>query len=112
MKQIRFIQNTSNGMVDGLLRVIGKNIFIKIKNKVYLEKMLNELIKKGAKTQTAKDWVKIDIFGENKLVKLGISEIDLENESEQEIESKLATFYMEQYKKGGFLVEMQDDKTN
>ena len=111
MKQIRFIQSSPMGKVDGLMRVVGKDIFLKIKNTQHLDAILKQLEKKGAKIGKGRNWVRIDIFGDNKLVKLGEYEIDLEKDSEKSVEEKISKFYFEQYKKGGCYVEMQDEVT-
>ena len=105
MKTIKFIQSTQMGMIDGLIRFIGRDIYLKIKNAQYLESSINQLKAKGAKVEQSKSWVKIDIFRDNQFVKLGEEEIDLEEDTNEEIENKLCRFYTQQYKKGGFVVQ-------
>ena len=110
MKQIRFLQSTAQGKVDGLMRFIGKDIFIKITNKQYLDAILNKLRAKGAIIQKGAhgEWIKIDIFKGEKFAKIGEFEMDLEEDSNKLIEENLAKFYIDQYRKGGFYVEMQN----
>ena len=105
MKTIKFMQSTQMGMIDGLIRFVGKDIYIKVKNHQYLTSMLNQLRSKGAIVTESNSWIKIDIFKDNQVVKLGEYEIDTEEESNEEIENKLCKFYTEQYKKGGFVVQ-------
>jgi len=110
MKQIRFMQSTGQGKVDGIMRFIGKDIFIKVANKQYLDGIIANLTSKGAVIQKGAHglWIKVDIYRGETFVKLGEYEIDLEEDSPNLIEETLAKFYIEQYRKGGFYVEMQN----
>lgn len=105
MRTIKFIQSSQMGMIDGLIRFVGRDIYIKVKNAQYLNQMITQLKNKGAKVIESKSWIKIDIFGDNQTAKLGEYIIDLEEDTNEQIEDKLCKFYAEQYKKGGFVVQ-------
>jgi hypothetical protein len=109
MIQIRATKSLPNGIADVFFRFIGKYIFIKKKsNNPYSVNLINEFKKKNLKIWESREWLKLDLFGDNTLVKLGNIEIDLEKESVEDIEIKLSNFYIEKYKQGGFIVETKN----
>jgi len=109
MKQIKAVKNTPNGLVKIIIRFVNKHIFIRKKrNNPYIQKVIEQMKNKGALVQEGKNWIKIDIFKDNELVKIGDNEINLKEMPSEEIEEILSNFYIEQYKKGGFLVETQN----
>lgn len=106
MIQIRASKNTPNGVCSILMRFIDKNIFIKKKqNSPESMNLINQYREKGVKVIERREWIKLDIFGDNELVKLGDKEIDLSKMNEDEKERAISDFYIETYKKGGFIVE-------
>ena len=110
MKQIKFMQNSAQGKIDGTMRFIGKTIYLKVNNSQYLDKMIKEMEAKGVRILKGRGWLQINLFGDNKMAKLGPYEFDFENDSAEIIERNLSSFYATQYRKGGFIViegEMQ-----
>jgi len=112
MKQIRATKNTPQGIAVVLMRFIGKDIFIK-KKKGSPEaiNLINQYRQKGIKVWESREWIRIDLLGDETLIKLGQNEIDFKDMTEEEKEKTLADFYIDIYKKGGFIVETQDELT-
>ena len=109
MKELNFTQNTQMGNLKGILRIIGKNLYFKYNDHSYALQAIESMKKKGAIIEFGKDkeWIKVDIFANNMFIKLGEIYIDLEEDKDFDIEEKLAEFYIQQYKKMGFFVEVR-----
>jgi len=107
MKEITFTQNSQLGMIKGVLRIIGKILFFKFNNNQYAERIIEQMKQRGAIIDFGKnkEWIRVDIFRDLELIKLGDKELDLKESSEEEIERFIADFYIEQYKKANFIVE-------
>lgn len=105
MKQLTFKKQTQQGLVDGVLRVHEKLIFLKYKQSNVAQQVLKEFKAKGLEIEEGKGWIKIDLLKDHDLVKLGEYEINQENDTLEEIEIKLFNFYKDQYKKQGFYLE-------
>ena len=105
MKELSFAQNTQMGIVRGILRILGKVIFIKVNNRQYLDVMMKQMREKGALIEEKADWLMIDFIRDNQIVKLGDELIDLESDKKEEIEQKIYNFYFKQYKSMGWFVE-------
>lgn len=102
MKQLLFEKDTPQGKVKGVLRVIGKYLFFKFNNNQYSQQIIQQMSHKGALITQGNGWLRIDIIKQNKLVKLGELFINLELDSEEEVENKLFQFYTQKYAQGGF----------
>lgn len=108
MKEIRFNKQAPAGEIKGILRIIGKIIYIKVNNWQYASQLIANLEAKGAKIDKSSrfGWIKIDMFKDNTLVKLGEEEFDVTEKLDEEIEQILADFYVQQYVKAGFNVNL------
>jgi len=105
MKQIRCIKSTPLGICTIIFRFVGKYIFIKKrKNSQEVNQMISQLKQKGADIIESGNWIRVDLFKNNELVKLGNIEINMKETSPEEIEELLTNFYINLYKKGGFRV--------
>ncbi len=110
-KEIQFSQNNSTyGMIRGVLRIIGKNIYYKNNNSPQTMQIISQLRQKGAKITSSEKWIQIEMFHDKTLVKLGNEEFDVSKITDEEIELKLYTFYMLQYKKVGYNVQGRELK--
>lgn len=108
MKEIKFKQMTNAGELNGVLRILGKILYFKFNNSTYATQMIETMKQKGAIIEFSKklDWIRVDIFKDNDFIKLGEKEIDLKESTDEEIESFIADFYMEQYQKMKFKAEL------
>jgi len=109
MKQFKATQNTPQyGPQSLILRFIDKLIFMKgnQESAKYVDKLISDFEKKGASVLKGNGgWIRIDIIKDNKFVKLGDIEIDLEEMSQDEIEQNLYKFFSKKYKEAKFLVQ-------
>lgn len=96
-----------NAQVIAVYRIIGKDIYLKANNMMYAEQMIVQIQQKGGRVERGKGWLKIDIFGNNKLVKLGQVTIDLEIATNEFVEDVLSSFYFNTLKAQGFEVTME-----
>ena len=108
MKELIFRQIAQNKEIKGVLRVIGKIIYYKYNDSEYAKKVIDQLKQKGAKIEFSKnnDWIRVDIFSDLEIIKLGDKEINLTESSNEQIEEFIFNFYLNQYKKLGFMVEV------
>lgn len=106
MKQLIFTQeNPQFGKVKLVLRFAGKLIYLKFNDNQYSQQMISQFAAKGAEVKVRKDWVQINIFTGQELVKLGEKEFNINETSDEEIEVILSDFYKFQYEKAGFVLE-------
>ena len=103
MITINFRKATPQGPIDGIYRFLGKFIFIQKKNKNNVDPILNQFIKAGAEVINRGEWLRINLFKISDVIKLGETEIDIE-ENKEDIETKLANFYIQKLKEMGFIV--------
>lgn len=110
MIEINFMQNTQMGTLKGILRVIGRDLFFKYNDSSYANQAIEQMKNKGVFVEfgKGKEWIRVDLFSNNSFVKLGDETIDVDEEDPIEVENKLAKFYIEQYKKANFLVEVKE----
>jgi len=105
MIQINAIKNSPQGIIRVTMRFIGKDMFIKKKqNSSESINMIAQLKNKGLRTWESRQWIKVDLLGENEVIKLGIIEVN-KDMLDEEKEKLLSNFYIEKYKQGGFIVE-------
>ena len=99
--------NPQLGMVQVVLRFIGLNIFIKSNINAQAQTLVNQFKQRGAEVEWNKDytWCRINMFTINSVIKLGEYECDSEEDTPEEIEKKLASFYKGKYKEAKFEVE-------
>lgn len=109
MKELTAKQITPQGKVSILLRIIGRNLFLrKKKNDPRQAIMIEQFREKGSKIIEADDWIKIDMFANNNLVKLGEQEFDVNQKSHDEMEEILADFFKSKYKQANFKVKVKE----
>jgi len=105
MREIHFKQKHPQlGEINGVMRVIGKLIYLKFNSNQYSQQVLTQLASKGAKIQIGRDWIQVDMFFEQERVKLGNIEFNIKEKTDVEMELILSSFYIEQYKKAGMEV--------
>jgi len=108
-KEIRFSQkNPQFGEVNGILRIIGRELFLKVNSNQYAKQFIDKLKQAGASVIESRNWIKIDLFTINPVIKLGNFEVDCEEDSLEDIEENLYKFYMIQYSKAGMKVDGGD----
>jgi len=106
MKEITYSQlNPQYGKIKGHLRIIGKLLFFKFNNNQYSQQIIQQLKARGANIDSGKGWIKVDMFGDNEVVKLGGKEINMQKTSSEELEVILCDFYKAQYTNAKFKVE-------
>jgi len=111
MKEIKFKQNSAQGLIDGILRIHGKILYLKCNNNQYSAQMINQMKSMGADIQNGLGWIRIDIFKDREgAIKLGEFEFDLNINSYEEIENILTKFYVLQYTKAKFEVIWKEVK--
>jgi hypothetical protein len=108
MIQINAIKNVPNGIARITMRFIGKNIFIRKKeNSPESINMINKFKQSNVRLWESREWIKIDMLGDNEAIKIGDDFLD-KDMSEEEMEKNLSNFYIQKYKQGGFIVEIQE----
>ena len=112
MKEIRFKKASGQGNVDGICRISGKMIYFKYNDSNQARMVIEEFRKKGIKIKESRLWLQVDLLGENDSIKLGDSYIDIQEDSDEEIENKLFKFYKFQYEKLGFYIETDEGDEN
>ena len=107
MKQIRCKQHTPHGLSEIHLRVINSIVYMKFQRwSSQADHMVKTMEDAGAIIEKGeKDWVKIDLFGDNQVGKLGDVVIDLKNDNVDEIELALIEFFKKKYKDAKYTVE-------
>ncbi len=105
MKELTFKKSTGQGIADGILRVIGRFLYFKYQDSAQTKQVLQNFRSKGVKIWEGAGWIKVDLIGENELIKLGENEYNVKEISEESIEDILFNFYLNQYKKMGFYVK-------
>jgi len=104
-KEIKFSQkNPQFGQIEGILRIIGRELFLKVNSYEYSKQFIERFKQAGASVVEGKNWIKIDLFTINPIIKLGQYEINCEEDSIEEIEDKLYKFYLVQYSKSGMKI--------
>lgn len=102
--------NPQGGILKGKLRIIGKDLFFLIHNSPYAQQLIQNLQSRGAviEKDSRNKWVKADMFSNQKgnLFKIAGKEFNIEEVSDQEIESILGDFYYLNFQKAGFACEM------
>lgn len=96
----------ANAQTTAIYRFDRKDIYIKVSNLAMAQKLIQQVIEKGGKVEQGRSWMKVNIFGDNKLIKLGATIIDLELTSEQDVEERLFDFFQGFLKQAGFKVEV------
>ena len=105
-KEIKFKQkNPKVGDINGTLRIVGKELFLKVNSYTYAKQLLDNFKRAGCLVEEGRNWIKIDMFHTNKNVILGGVEFNSDDETESELEDKLYKFYMIQYAKAGMEVK-------
>ena len=108
MKELIFTQqNPQFGKVQIVVRIIGRIIYFKFNNNQYSNQIISQLKEKGAKISLGKDWLQIDLFDNQEVVKFGEKEIVVNETSDEEFEVILSDFYKFQYAKAGFKLESE-----
>lgn len=100
MREITFEQ----GNTKGVMRINGKLIYLKVNNKENLAQLISQYESKGAKIVYGNSWIQIDIFSQNKEVKLGNHEFNVDEKTNEEVEEIFAELYMVQFTKLNFKV--------
>ena len=110
MKEFKFSkQGTPMGDVNVFMRIIGRIIYFKFNQSQYAQQVIQQMRNKGAIINVGRhgEWVRCNIFSnpELTLVKLGNREINLEEDTDEIVENKLAVFYTGMYSKSGFSLD-------
>ena len=108
MKELIFRKGTGYGEIKVVMRITGRLIYFKSNMNQQAEQLIKQMISKGINIEKGREWIRIDLFSNvpsETPAKLGDIEVDLEEDSNEVIESKIAGFYVLQYTKGGFKLE-------
>ena len=110
MKQINYSQkNPQYGQINGILRIGGKFLYFKSNSNQYEQQIMDQMKQKGAQIEKSdKNWVRVDMFGDRTLVKLGDKEFDVNETPDEEIEIILYNFYLNHFTKAGFACTGKD----
>jgi len=107
MRELIYTQSHPTlGNLKGVLRIIGKLLFFKFNNAQQSMQVISQLQSKGALIETSKEWLKVDMFPNQDLVKLGGNEFNIKETSDEEAEKILFDFYYNQFTKAKFKVEV------
>lgn len=109
MKQITFEKDDpSMGSISGILRIKGKICYFKYEQSAQAQAMMERLQASGAIITPGRKWIRVNLFGENKDVKLGNEEFNVDDKTEEEIEDILNKFFGEKYVQAGFIVDFKE----
>ena len=99
-------QNSQFGLVQVVLRFIGKDIFIKSNINAQAKTLIEQFRTRGAEVEWNSDftWCRVNLFKINPVIKLGDYEMDSEEDTLPEIEHKFAMFYKNKYEEAHFEV--------
>lgn len=108
MKEILFSQVMQGKTIKGVLRIIREILYYKYQDSEYAQKILKEYEKKGVKVTFSKnkDWIKVNLFSGHEIIKLRNKELIVEESTDEQIEDFLCNFYVTEYKKLGYHVEI------
>ena len=109
LKQINFKKVEAGQLVSGTLRILNRFLYFKYANNTQLKSIIENFRAKGIKVQEGLGWIKVDLIGDNEIFKLGSNEYNINEVTDEEIENILFNFYLEQYKKLNFIVEVKDE---
>lgn len=98
-------EDPNMGNVKVKIRIKGKIIFFKFNQSEIANQIMAKMQKAGAIITPGKGWIKVNIFGENKEIKLGTDEFNVNDKTDSEIEKILGNFYIINYTKTGFTCE-------
>ncbi len=111
MKQLKFMkQDPSMGDIEGLMRIDKKICFFKYNQSDQAQAMMQNLQAKGAIIAPGRKWIRVNLFGENKEVKLGDEQFNIDEKSNNEVSDILIKFFAEKYAQAGFICEIKDVK--
>ena len=107
MRELIYTQtHPTLGNLKGVLRIIGKLLFFKFNTSEQSMQVISQLKSKGALIETSKDWIKVNMFYNQDIVKLGGLEFNISEKSEEEVEKILFDFYYNQFIKAKFKVDV------
>ena len=109
MKELRFVKNTAQGNVDGILRVLTRFLYFKYQDTNQNKQIIDNFRSKGVKVWEGRGWLKIDLIGDNEVFKLGENEYIVSELTDEMIEEILFNFYKTEYTKMGFYVEVKNE---
>ncbi len=108
MKELIFSQqNPQFGKVKIVIRIFGRLLYFKFNNNQYSQQIISQIKSKGAKVVIGKEWIQINIFEGQEVIKLGEKEIVVNETSDEEYEVILSDFYKFQYAKFKFILESE-----
>jgi NADPH-dependent 7-cyano-7-deazaguanine reductase QueF-like protein len=107
MKTLHLIKKGNpQGDIDLKLAFKGKIIAVKGSSNPTSLQFISQYKSKGADVMQTRDGFLVNIFPKGKdVVKIGQIEIDFVEDSEEVVENKLCTFYIDTFSKAGFEVE-------
>jgi hypothetical protein len=109
MRQLKLSKEQAGQLIQVTLGFDGRLIAVK-KDAMnpQAQAFITQFKAKGAKVDEKKTHFVVDIFDkveQNQVVKLGFITIDLEEDTNEQIEEKLCNFYIDMYSKAGFKIE-------
>ena len=97
-----------NPQTTAVYRFIGRIVYMKMNNLEYAQPLIDKIVQKGGKVETNKGWIRADIIGDNKIVRFGQYEINVDTQSETEIQNMFVEFFTAILKQSGFICEIKD----
>ena len=97
-----------NPKTTAIYRFVGRDIFLKCNNMQYAAQLIAQIQSKGGKVKQGRGWMQCDIYGDNQTAKLGEWNVDLEEDSPDEIEKKASSFFKFSLEKANFKVEVKE----
>jgi len=105
MKELIAQQPTPQGMVKIHLRIMGKLLFFKFNKSEQALSLLEQMKAKGADIEQGDKWIKVNMFKNHTLVKLGGNEFDVTTIKQEDLEKILFNFYSDKYKEAHYKVK-------
>jgi hypothetical protein len=102
MKELHFSKDTPMGEVKVVLRIIRHLLYFRYSQSQMAEQAISQFESKGVKVRRGDGWIEVDFVGDRNSIKIGPYTIDLEEETNEQIETKLQDFYTNQFIKSGF----------
>lgn len=97
-----------NPKTTAIYRFVGRRIYLKCNNMQYASQIMAQIRARGGIIRQGRNWLEADIFGENKIARIGENEIDLEKASDNEIEAILVNFFLKILEKAKFETKLEE----
>jgi len=110
MKRLDFYKrDNSMGEINGTLLINKKICYFKYNQSQQAQAMMESLQSKGAIITPGRKSIRVNLFGDNKEVKMGDEQFNVDEKTDEEVEDILIKFFGLKYSQAGFVCEVRDE---